>query len=104
MQICSRLYGTLLTFPLESNAICLGSLLWRQEQPNALELRTINGDRTTITRGATSSQPATDATRLPPGHPEGFHDAFANIYRGAIHRIRWSRHPGAARRQWPRTM
>lgn len=65
-----------------------GALTWRQEQPNALELRTISGERKTITRGTAKSEAAKQSTRTPPGHPEGFHEAFANVYRGAIDRIR----------------
>ncbi|MEL6798103.1 MAG: Gfo/Idh/MocA family oxidoreductase [Planctomycetota bacterium] len=64
------------------------SILWHQESPNTLELRMLEGDRRIITRGAASSYGASDATRIPPGHPEGFHEAFANIYRGAVERIR----------------
>ncbi|MEL6498292.1 MAG: Gfo/Idh/MocA family oxidoreductase [Planctomycetota bacterium] len=65
-----------------------GSLAWRQERPNALEHFTMDGERRVITRGSAASPAAADATRLPPGHPEGFHEAFANIYRGAADRVR----------------
>ncbi|MEO1717895.1 MAG: Gfo/Idh/MocA family oxidoreductase [Planctomycetota bacterium] len=65
-----------------------GSLTWKQEQPNALEVRLLDGARKTVTRGMAASEAARLSTRTPPGHPEGFHDAFANIYRGAIDRIR----------------
>jgi hypothetical protein len=34
------------------------------------------------------SDEAKGATRTPPGHPEGFYEAFANIYRMAIADIR----------------
>jgi predicted dehydrogenase len=65
-----------------------GSLAWRQEQPNRLEFRTAEGLRV-LTRGSPGlSSDAADATRLPPGHPEGFHEAFATIYRGACDRVR----------------
>lgn len=66
-----------------------GSLAWRQEDPNQLTLCTLDGQRRTITRGSANTHPMTaQATRLPSGHPEGFIEAFANIYRNmaiAIH-------------------
>lgn len=66
-----------------------GSLAWRQEDPNRLELTTPDGPTRIITRGSASLGPeAAAATRLPPGHPEAFIEAFANIYRGAFQAIR----------------
>jgi hypothetical protein len=35
-----------------------------------------------------TSEEAKAATRLPAGHPEGFYEAFANIYRMVIEDIR----------------
>ncbi len=64
-----------------------GALIWRQENPNVLEQTSLDGDRRLITRGGDRSPAATSATRLPPGHPEGFIEAFANIYRGACDAI-----------------
>lgn len=59
-----------------------GSLAWRQESPNELDLRTLDGERRIITRGSPGMSPrARDGTRLPTGHPEGFIEAFANIYK-----------------------
>ncbi len=63
------------------------SLWWRQEDPNSLTLATLDGPTQTLTRGTVASPSATAATRLPPGHPEGFIEAFANIYRGAADAI-----------------
>jgi predicted dehydrogenase len=59
-----------------------GGLDWRQEEPNSLVLRW--PDRPTEiqrTAGPTMSNAARRATRLPMGHPEGFIEAFANLYR-----------------------
>lgn len=64
-----------------------GGLIWRQENPNLLELTSLDGDRRLITRGGERSHAANRATRLPPGHPEGFLEAFANIYRDACDAI-----------------
>ncbi|MFI4898718.1 MAG: Gfo/Idh/MocA family protein [Phycisphaerales bacterium JB059] len=64
-----------------------GGLIWRQERPNLLEMTSLDGDRRLITRGGDRSPDATNATRLPPGHPEGFIEAFANLYRGVCDAI-----------------
>ena len=57
---------------------------WRQERPNELQLLFPDAPRRTLTRGSSYlSAAARHATRLPPGHPEGFIEAFANLYRSA---------------------
>jgi predicted dehydrogenase len=58
------------------------SLEWRQEEPNTLLLKSAGGpvERLRTGRGL-SSEAARHATRLPPGHPEGYLEAFANVYR-----------------------
>lgn len=59
-------------------------LVWRQERPNELWLLSADRPRELLTRGSPwLSAAARHATRLPPGHPEGFIEAFANIYRSA---------------------
>ncbi len=59
-----------------------GSLAWRQESPDALVVSMLDGPRQTLTRGSGGLAPsAAAATRLPTGHPEGFIEAFANIYK-----------------------
>jgi predicted dehydrogenase len=69
-----------------------GGLDWRQEEPNTLILR--RADRPAEiqrTGGPTVSEAAKRATRLPMGHPEGFIEAFANLYRDfalALHAAR----------------
>ena len=60
-----------------------GGLSWEQQNPN--ELRMSWPDRPVElvrTGGATLGIAAGNATRLPAGHPEGFLEAFANVYRG----------------------
>jgi predicted dehydrogenase len=75
-----------------------GSLFWRQENPNELFFTPSNGARRTITRAGAEAGPlAAEATRLPPGHPEGFIEAFANIYRGVFEAIR-AKKEGRARK------
>ncbi len=59
-------------------------LAWRQERPNELRVLLADGPAEVRTRGsAYLSEPSLHNTRLPPGHPEGFIEAFANIYRNA---------------------
>ena len=59
-------------------------LVWRQEDPNVLDLLFPDAPRQRLTRGSGYlCEAAQHASRLPPGHPEGFIEAFANIYRCA---------------------
>jgi len=66
-----------------------GSLEWRQEEPNDLQVRREGEPPATWRRGNPyNCAAAARATTLPPGHPEGFIDAFANIYRGVARAVR----------------
>ncbi len=59
-----------------------GSLEWVQESPEQLILRPLDGPHQTLARGTGWLAPAARrVSRLWPGHPEGFIDAFANVYR-----------------------
>ncbi len=59
-------------------------LVWRQERPNHLDVLHADAPLQRLTRGsAYLCAAARHAARLPPGHPEGFIEAFANIYRSA---------------------
>ncbi len=59
-----------------------GGLDWCQEEPERLRLVSADGSERSVYRGAgASSSAAANATRLPGGHPEGFIEAFANLYR-----------------------
>lgn len=60
-----------------------GSLQWFQEQPNELIFTPLDGRVQIIKRGADDlSEDAKLRTRTPPGHPEGYLEAFANLYAG----------------------
>lgn len=59
----------------------LGSLRWTQETPQYLVHRSIDGQRIFEPSVGELSPVAHAATRLPFGHPEGYLEAFANIYR-----------------------
>ncbi len=67
-----------------------GAILWRQENPDYLHIYRYNQPRQTISRGHKEylSELATWSTRVPTGHPEGYLEAFANIYCGAVEAIR----------------
>ena len=60
-----------------------GSLQWFQEQPNELVFTPLDGRVQIIKRGADDlSEDAKLRIRTPPGHPEGYLEAFANLYAG----------------------
>ncbi|MCX5689996.1 MAG: Gfo/Idh/MocA family oxidoreductase [Planctomycetota bacterium] len=61
-----------------------GTLQWRQEEPNHLVLIPEGGPEQVFRRGNGNLCDAAKAgTRLPPGHPEAFLEAFANVYNNA---------------------
>jgi len=54
---------------------------WRQENPNELGFTPLGEIRRTIRRAsAGTGRAATHATRIPSGHPEGYLEAFAQLY------------------------
>jgi len=56
-------------------------LEWRQEDPNALIFTSLGQTRRIITRGGPGAgRAAAHATRIPSGHPEGYLEAFAQLY------------------------
>jgi predicted dehydrogenase len=64
-----RIYGTAL------------GLEWRQEDPNYLIVKDPRGIRTIYSKGNPNlCAEARNAGRLPFGHPDGFIEAFANLY------------------------
>jgi predicted dehydrogenase len=72
-----RIYGT------------KGGLEWAQEDPNYLWHGPLGQPKRLITRGgAGSGSAAQRVTRVPPGHPEGYLEGFANIYTEAARAIR----------------
>ena len=61
-----------------------GSLEWHQEEPNTLLLKWPDKPRELVRAGANYarlSPEAVGASRLPAGHPEGYLEGFANLYR-----------------------
>ncbi len=67
-----------------------GAVIWAQENPNYLEVLHSGKPRQIFSRGHAEylSKAAADCTRIPPGHPEGYLEAFATIYDGAVRAIR----------------
>lgn len=68
-----------------------GGLDWAQEDPNYLWFTPFGQEKRLITRGgAGSGEAAGRVSRVPPGHPEGYLEGFANIYTEAARAIRAS--------------
>ena len=60
-----------------------GSLWWRQETPDQLRVALLDQNPVTYSRGGPDlHDDATISTRIPQGHPEGYLEAFGNLYRG----------------------
>ena len=84
----------------------LGGLEWRQQEPNTLLLKW--PDRPVeIVRTGTGwvGSAAAGAARIPQGHPEGFLEAFANVYRSFANHIRAvleGREPDASALDYPK--
>jgi predicted dehydrogenase len=65
-----------------------GSLEWEQEQPTRLVVRPLDGPVRIHTPNGPGILPAAArASRIVAGHPEGFHEAFANLYSDAAEAI-----------------
>jgi predicted dehydrogenase len=75
-----RIYGT------------KGGLEWKQEDPNYLWYTPFGEPKRLITRGgAGAGAEAGRVTRVPPGHPEGYLEGFANVYTEAARAIKAAR-------------
>ncbi|MEP3330175.1 Gfo/Idh/MocA family oxidoreductase [Sedimentitalea sp.] len=65
-----------------------GGLEWAQEDPNYLWFTPFGQPKQLITRnGAGAGDAAARLSRVPPGHPEGYLEGFANIYGEAAEAI-----------------
>jgi predicted dehydrogenase len=66
-----------------------GSFEWRQQEPNTLTVRWLNQSMQVLRTGVGNLYPEVAMhQRIPAGHPEGFIEAFANIYRNFAHHLR----------------
>jgi predicted dehydrogenase len=69
-----------------------GGLDWAQEDPNYLWFTPFGEPKRLITRnGSGAGEAAGRVSRVPPGHPEGYLEGFANIYSEAAQAIRAAR-------------
>lgn len=59
----------------------IGGLKWRQMEPNTLVATWLDRPTEMIRTGVGLGESANISTRLPAGHPEGYLEAFANLYR-----------------------
>ncbi len=65
-----------------------GGLEWRQMEPNSLVHKTNGSYRVLRTNWGELYPAATAHARIPAGHPEGFLEAFANIYRNFAYAVK----------------
>jgi predicted dehydrogenase len=66
-----------------------GSLEWSQQEPNSLWLKWPDRPAQLLRSGSDYlGELASLNSRTPPGHPEGYIEAFANIYRAFVGQIR----------------
>ena len=65
-----------------------GSLEWMQEEPTKLAFKPLDGPVEIRTPNGPGTLPlSARATRIVAGHPEGFHEGFANVYSDAAEAI-----------------
>ena len=65
-----------------------GGIEWMQENPNQLWYTPFGAPKQLLTRGGAATGPeAARVTRVPAGHPEGYLEGFATIYREAADAI-----------------
>ncbi len=61
-----------------------GSIEWSHKEPSNLWVYRLNHPKQLITRGSPETTPQSRrVTHIPAGHPEGYHEAFANLYQEA---------------------
>lgn len=66
-----------------------GGMVWRQQTPNTLTIHTLDGRTEIVHAGGPQLGPdAASRTRTPTGHPEGYLEAFANLYRDFAGQLR----------------
>jgi hypothetical protein len=66
----------------------LGSLYWHQETPQYLKNKSIDGQRIYEPGVGQLYESASSSSRIPFGHPEGYLEAFATLYRNFARTVR----------------
>jgi len=62
-----------------------GSIEWAQENPNYMTVASLESPTQIISRGRDTIYPIGESfSRVPAGHPEGYFEAFANVYKAFI--------------------
>lgn len=82
-----------------------GGIQWFQMEPNSLYVKWLDAPKQVLRTGGAGLYPAAlAAARIPAGHPEGYLEAFANIYRNVAMCIRarlQGRQPDALHQDFP---
>ncbi|GAB1482584.1 Gfo/Idh/MocA family oxidoreductase [Treponema sp.] len=82
-----------------------GSIQWSQENPNYLLVSKLGEATQTLSRGRDAFYPhAQSYSRVPSGHPEGYFEAFGNIYKtfiSALQKFKAGSKPSAAEMDFP---
>jgi predicted dehydrogenase len=85
--------------------VAYGTIQWSQENPNYIEIFKMGQPRELWSRGRESFYPhAQSYSRIPGGHPEGYFEALANIYKtymGALSKIKAGQTPSEADLDFP---
>jgi len=98
LQFDSGAHGVLTASQIcvgEENSLVLriygdaGSIAWNQQEPNSLWLKPAEQPAQQLRAAAAYlGATATNNTRVPAGHPEGYIEAFANLYRNFAEHVR----------------
>ena len=78
-----------------------GGIEWRQEDANTLLVRWLDKPTEIYRTGAGyNSSFAAHNTRIPAGHPEGYLEAFANLYRNFALTVRARKNGETPKEEW----
>jgi predicted dehydrogenase len=78
-----------------------GGLIWHQEDANTLTVKWLDKPTEIYrTGGGYNSSFAAHNTRIPAGHPEGYLEAFGNLYRNFILTVRAKKNKETPKEEW----
>jgi predicted dehydrogenase len=82
-----------------------GAIDWNEEESNYLGLSYYGKPKTVLSRGRDPFYPhAQGYSRIPSGHPEGYHESLANLYKtfiGALAKLKEGKTLSAEDQDWP---